>query len=123
MEAQGLPRGHVRRALYRRVAGAAVPRWCECGRAVYAGQAGGIPLLLDPAPVSVEGEGLAILDGRWTVTIALDMTMTRRRAGDIRLTTADDEWVCIEHRCAGPLPLVNAKWEPAKKARNDKPPF
>jgi hypothetical protein len=79
------------------------------------GQAGGLPVVLDPAPVTVEGEGLAIMDGRWTVAIALDLTMTRRRAVDIRLTTADEAWICIEHRCGGALPLVNEKWKPIKR--------
>ena len=119
MESQGLPRDSRagRPVTHRRLR--AVPRWCECGRAVYAGQVGGVDLLLDPAPV---GEGLAIMDGRWTVMLYPDLTMIRRRAVDIRLSTADDYWICIEHRCAGPLPLVNTKYEPVKIS-DERPPY
>lgn len=121
----GLPDSQAVSAQPRRKrTGRVVARWHRCGEVVLAGHAWPHDVTLDPAPTTVQGELFAVLDGRRTVEMEWwTKEIFCRYARSIRLASADETWVLVEHKCGGPFAIVHSLHEIEERAIADEIPF
>lgn len=108
---------------------AARPSQCaRCGESVLRGLDNdqcAFVATVDPEPVTVEGELLAIAQGRWTYDghrggTGQGIELVARTADMLTCRTAD---VFADHRCGSPLPRQPASVTAASKPLPEIPPF
>lgn len=107
-----------------------------CGAKVLVGQDdsdGGIETYIDPEPLSVAGEAVAVLTGRRCVVLMREAghwVAQRRLLTDVAKERQPREDVLVEHRCnAPPLPSTSTSFRPVPGPREielptyEEPPF